>query len=172
MSAYPIIRGGVGISDDHPLSENTLFPPPENQTTEGLNNEVLSNNPLSILGSVTAKKIIEELNRVKIEFGIKGQTRWTKDRGKLIEARLKEYLQGWRGTSLIPELVEMFEHRCKVWKGTEFEKFIRVETLFRASKFMGYMEDAQAQPDKDWTDQGQATRPSGPAIESRYQGLV
>jgi uncharacterized phage protein (TIGR02220 family) len=70
----------------------------------------------------------------------------TSERSKMIRARMKE------GNISFDDVVKMIRHRCELWKGSEFEKYIRIETLFRPSKFMSYIEEAQAAPEKDWTE--------------------
>lgn len=90
--------------------------------------------------------IIDKLNAIKAQFGIPGISKLTPDRKRLIHSRIKET------GAILFDIEEMIRHRCKQWKGTEFEKYIRIETLFRASKFTGYMEEAAAQPAKDWTE--------------------
>lgn len=140
LSDFP---GGVGISDMEPLPQLTLEALPENPTTEVSAKEVLTKEPISWIG----EKVIGKLNEIKSEYSIPGKAQFTKEREKMIKARFFES----KLTSLTP-IFKMIEHRCKVWKGTEFEKYIRIETLFRASKFVGYMEEAEAQPAKDWTE--------------------
>ena len=52
-----------------------------------------------------------------------------------IIARLKE------GFS-VEDAITVVEYKCKEWKGTEMQKYLRPETLFRASKFEGYLNAA------------------------------
>lgn len=105
-----------------------------------------------------SKKIIDAMNEVKQRYSLRGEVRWTKGRAKEIEARLRE----WKGSDPVKEITKMIEHKAKNWKGTEFEKFIRVETLFRASKFFGYMEEAEAAPDKGWEEKAVSNTESAP----------
>lgn len=49
---------------------------------------------------------------------------------KLIRARMKEYT--------LLEIAEVVERKCKEWKGTKMEQYLRPETLFNATKFAGY----------------------------------
>lgn len=93
-------------------------------------------------------KVIELLNTIKATFGIRGKITATEDRLLMIKARLTEnkYDQA--------DLEKMFRHRCEQWKGKEFERYLRIETLFRRSKFVGYMEESAAQPEKDWVERG------------------
>lgn len=112
----------------------------ENPTTNILTNEQL------VREQALSIQIIEKLNAARTTYGIRGESRITKEREKMINARLKE------SSYSIEDVFRMIEHRCKVWKGSEFEKYIRIETLFRPSKFTIYMEEAEAAPDKDWTE--------------------
>ena len=50
---------------------------------------------------------------------------------KLIRARRKD---GYT----IPDICEVIDRKCKEWKGTKMEKYLRPETLFNATKFAGY----------------------------------
>ena len=49
---------------------------------------------------------------------------------KLIRSRMKEYG--------VMEIAEVIERKCKEWKGTKMEQYLRPETLFNATKFAGY----------------------------------
>lgn len=107
--------------------------------------------------------IIKRLNEVRGQYGIRGEIRVTKQREQMIQARMKE-----TPCETVDAMAAMFAHRCSEWKGTKFEKFIRVETLFQASKFVGYMEQAAAQPEKDWTKSGitESDQPTQPGLQS------
>lgn len=175
--SLPDFQGGVGISDMGPLPENVGEPLPEKPTTEVSTNEVLTNKGDGVLFENTGKAvdIINKLNTIKERYGLKigkkGEVNVTKERKAMIEARLKEFKQ-----VTLQEVFDMLEHRCKVWKGTKFEKFIRVETLFQASKFMGYIEESVAQPDKDWTTVEQSNwedqvTPNMTSGNQKYSGL-
>ena len=50
---------------------------------------------------------------------------------KCIKARLKE---GY----VLEDFKEVVDNKCEEWKGTEWEKFLRPETLF-GNKFEGYL---------------------------------
>lgn len=54
---------------------------------------------------------------------------------KNIKARLTE---GYT----ISDLKLVIEYKCKEWKGTDMQKYLRPETLFRPSKFEGYLNAA------------------------------
>jgi uncharacterized phage protein (TIGR02220 family) len=140
-----------GKSDTHTTNGKTDRMTPGKTDKEVLTKEVLTN----IQGTILFKdrvnrseKIIDALNDLKKTYGINGQVRWTKERATMIEARIKE----WKGEQPYKEICTMMEHRCKVWKGTEWQKFIRIETMFQPKKFVAYMEEAEAQPAKDWTE--------------------
>jgi uncharacterized phage protein (TIGR02220 family) len=54
---------------------------------------------------------------------------------KIIKMRLKE-----PGVE-VQEVRKMIQRQLDMWRGTEFERFLRPETLFNATKFSGYYDD-------------------------------
>lgn len=153
----PAKRIHLSLEADTPPTLFSDTPPAPKTGNKELTNEVLTNEVYH--SSWIGEKVIGKMNEFKRSYGIPGKVSFTKEREKMIKARFLES----KSTSLEP-IYRMIEHRCKVWKGTEFEKYIRIETLFRASKFVGYMEEAEAQPEKDWTEKRtdcvDVTRPS------------
>lgn len=150
IGALPEETEATGKTD---TTDPALFPtppPPLKTDNESLiSNEVLikEDNTTPQAATIFSREVIDWLNKVRKKYGIRGVIHWSKARHSAIEARRKE-----SGADL-PGLVIMFDHRCKSWKGTEFEKYLTPDTLFRASKFQGYMEQSAAQPAKDWTEQ-------------------
>lgn len=144
--SLPDLQGGAGIQGD-PIPENMALPLSENHTTEVSSNEVLTNEHDYV------DDVINHLNQEKRKYGIKGNVSWTKERHSLIVSRIK--------TTVVSksDILKMITHRCEVWKGSDFERYIRIETLFRPSKFMGYIEEAQAAPEKHWTERNNCPEP-------------
>jgi uncharacterized phage protein (TIGR02220 family) len=60
---------------------------------------------------------------------------------KIIKMRLKE-----PGVE-VQEIRKMIQRQRDMWTGTEFERYLRPETLFNATKFSGYYDD-RGQPIK------------------------
>jgi uncharacterized phage protein (TIGR02220 family) len=58
----------------------------------------------------------------------------TKSTKELIHARIEEGFTK-------DDCFTVIDNKAASWKGTEFEKFLRPETLFRASKFQGYLNE-------------------------------
>lgn len=81
------------------------------------------------------KEIIDYLNE-------KAKTRYTtcKSNTKFIAARLKEYS--------LEDLKSVIDCKCKEWKGTNMEMYLRPETLFNATKFENYYNQALLEKDK------------------------
>ena len=81
------------------------------------------------------KEIIDYLNE-------KAKTRYTacKSNTKFIAARLKEYS--------LEDLKSVIDCKCKEWKGTNMEKYLRPETLFNATKFESYYNQVLLEKDK------------------------
>ena len=50
---------------------------------------------------------------------------------KMVSSRIKEYSH--------EEVAKVVAHRCKKWKGTKMEEYLRPMTLFRASNFANYI---------------------------------
>lgn len=77
-----------------------------------------------------AVSVIEKLNEL-------AGTRYRASKNSLqpIVARLNE------GFTL-EELLMVVEYKCQEWKGTDMQKYLRPETLFRPSKFEGYLNAA------------------------------
>jgi len=73
--------------------------------------------------------VIDYLN-LKANTNYKHTTPKTK---KLIDARLKE-------TFVLEDFKTVIDNKCKSWKGTEWEKFLRPETLF-GTKFESYLNE-------------------------------
>jgi uncharacterized phage protein (TIGR02220 family) len=95
-----------------------------------------------------SKLIIDKLNQFKKDHGVRGKSIWTLERAKSINARLKAH------DFTLEQVIKMLQHRCGVWKNTEWERYLTPETLFRPSKFTGYMEQSIAQPEKGWEQSG------------------
>ena len=90
--------------------------------------------------------IIDHLNQTRKKYGIGGKTQWTKERTKMIRARIKA------SGATTADIKAMIEHIASQWKGTKFEKFVRIQTLF-GDKFQDYMEQVGEQPKKGWMEQ-------------------
>ena len=78
----------------------------------------------------------------------------------LITARLKE-----PGVT-IEGIKQMIDAKCREWKGTEWEKFLRPETLFGKTKFESYYGQRQ----KPAAAAGNGTKPSKPIPEGMTRG--
>lgn len=105
-----------------------------------LSSEVLTNEEIYVF----SKKVINVLNQSKKSLGIRGSCVWTEARAKSINSRLKE------GNFTEDQILAMVRHRCGVWKNTDWERYLTPETLFRPTKFTGYVEQSLAQPSKGW----------------------
>lgn len=135
---------------DTSLPETRISPPLQNLDNISINQkEVLTKE----------RVVVDLLNKIKATFGIKGRVSVTKERTALIRTRLKE-----NPCFTMEAIAEMIRHRCREWKNTKFEKFIRIETLFQAGKFVGYMEESDNQPARDWTE-----RATDPPTMPMYQ---
>ena len=84
---------------------------------------------------VDSKEVIAYLNEC-------ANTRYTTCNGntKFIIARLKEYS--------LEDLKSVIDCKCKEWKGTNMEMYLRPETLFNATKFESYYNQALLEKDK------------------------
>lgn len=94
----------------------------ERQTENGTESEQTNN---------TCTEVIEYLN-------LKAQTRYrtsTPKTKRLIRARLSEGF-------ILDDFKIVIDNKCADWKGTEWEKFLRPETLF-GTKFEGYLNARQ-----------------------------
>jgi uncharacterized phage protein (TIGR02220 family) len=58
----------------------------------------------------------------------------TESTKKLIRARMEEGFTK-------DDFITVIDNKVKTWKGTEWEKYLRPETLFCASKFQGYLNE-------------------------------
>ena len=63
--------------------------------------------------------------------------RETDSNSKLIRARLSEGFT-------VDDCMKVIDNKVAAWKGTEFEQYLRPNTLFRASKFEGYLNEKQS----------------------------
>ena len=73
-------------------------------------------------------EVIEHLNNIT---GKKYKSN-TPETVKLITARLKD---GYT----VDDMKKVISHRWELWKGTDMEQYVRPSTLFRPSKFEGYL---------------------------------
>ena len=58
----------------------------------------------------------------------------TESTKKLIRARIKEGFTK-------DDFITVIDNKVKTWKGTEWEKYLRPQTLFNATKFQGYLNE-------------------------------
>lgn len=125
-------RGGILQKSDTLSYENGI---PMLQKSEGnrllnksinrLNNNMSSSNEHD---HSDAKEIIAYLNdKADKHF------RNTQSNYKTIEARLKDYS--------IDDLKRVIDNKCASWLNTDMDKYLRIETLFRASKIDGYLNE-------------------------------
>lgn len=75
-----------------------------------------------------AKEIISYLNKKAGKH-----FRNTASNYRLIEPRLKEYS--------VNDLKQVIDNKCSEWLNTDMDKYLRIETLFRASKIDGYLNE-------------------------------
>lgn len=101
---------------------------------ENNKNRILNINNIYI---VEIKEIIDYLNE-KAGTHYKSTTQRTKD---LIKARLNEKFT-------IDDFKTVIDKKISDWKGTEWEKFLRPETLF-SNKFEGYLNQNIVKPKKE-----------------------
>ena len=104
---------------------------------ENNKNRILNINNIYI---VEIKEIIDYLNE-KAGTHYKSTTQRTKD---LIKARLNEKFT-------IDDFKTVIDKKISDWKGTEWEKFLRPETLF-SNKFEGYLNQNIVKPKKEQVD--------------------
>ena len=96
-----------------------------NKSINRLNNNMSSSNEHD---HSKAKEIIAYLNdKADKHF------RNTQSNYKTIEARLKDYS--------IDDLKRVIDNKCSSWLNTNMDKYLRIETLFRASKIDGYLNE-------------------------------
>ena len=55
---------------------------------------------------------------------------------KFLLARLEDYT--------VEDLISVIDKKYKEWKGTNMEKYLRIETLFNATKFESYVNQSSA----------------------------
>lgn len=138
----------------YPIPENRNTPIPENWTenTTSFNTTVNNtNNSNSMSGkpdSIPYTEIIDYLNE---KTG--GHFRNTKTNQTLIRARYKEGFE-------LSDFKKAIDNTVSAWKGTEGETYLRPSTLFRASKFEGYVNSKpkafkrKSEPVPDWVQPG------------------
>lgn len=69
--------------------------------------------------------------------------RMTPGREKIILARQKDFNSHWPGRDFLKACKFMFEYKAKEWFGTDIWKNFKIETLFRDSHFVDYLETAE-----------------------------
>lgn len=148
---------------DTPPSLFTDTPPSPERDNKVLTHEVLIKEQMVV-------SVIKILNDVKAKFGIKGQVRLNNPREVLIRNRMVE------SNSSIEDVRRMIEYKAEEWKGKVFngqpaEKYLRIETLFALKNFQKYLEEAEAAPDKDWTEQQKENIADQEEPKNKYSGL-
>lgn len=108
--------------------------PIEEKLKENNKNRILNINNIYI---VEIKEIIDYLNE-KAGTHYKSTTQRTKD---LIKARLNEKFT-------VDDFKTVIDKKISDWKGTQWEKFLRPETLF-SNKFEGYLNQNIVKPKKE-----------------------
>lgn len=157
----------------------------QKQGVENLGLEVLGVENPALLNT---KQVNTKKENTKIK-DIKGKPLIEPPKSSSIPAQVLEYLNAVAGTrfrqtetNLKPikaRLLENFsfadcklviDYKVKEWSGTEMQKYLRPETLFRPSKFEGYLNAAQTKaPTK--AKQSNADTLSGRAVETAFQDL-
>ena len=126
------IYNGKICSDvkNEPLTNENIVG--ENSTGSGL--ELISEKITSKKGAAADQAVETVISHLNELAGT--HYRPTKaDTIKLITARLKE------GYS-VDDLTLVVSYKCDEWMGTDMQKYLRPETLFRPSKFEGYLNAA------------------------------
>lgn len=157
----------------------------QKQGVENLGLEVLGVENPALLNT---KQVNTKKENTKIK-DIKGKPLIEPPKSSSIPAQVLEYLNAVAGTrfrqtetNLKPikaRLLENFsfadcklviDYKVKEWSGTEMQKYLRPETLFRPSKFEGYLNAAQTKaPTK--AKQSNADTLSGRAVETAFKDL-
>ncbi|WGI18582.1 conserved phage C-terminal domain-containing protein [Latilactobacillus sakei] len=139
--AYPI-HEKVNTPMHEKVTDNTTsFNTTVNNTS---NSNSMSGKP----DPIPYQEIIDYLNK---KSG--GHFRNTKTNQTLIKARCKEGF-------VLSDFKKAIDHTVSAWKGTEGESFLRPSTLFRASKFEGYVNSKpkafkrKTEPVPDWVQPG------------------
>lgn len=107
--------------DSNPLNNNNK-PPLSNKI---LNNKELINN-IKETKKENALKVLDYFNRKTGH-----NYRDTAVNMKFIMARLEDYT--------VDDLISVIDKKYKEWKGTNMEMYLRIETLFNATKFESYL---------------------------------
>lgn len=102
--------------------------------------------------TITAKLVILHLSEKLLMLNlIKIKLKPTYSRLQLVKARLKE--------SSYEECVKMIDSQFTKWLNTDYQKYLRIETLFKASKFQGYVESI-VKPKEGFVTNGQNSHSS------------
>lgn len=134
-----ILNRYIKIIND-PIKEK--FNTPQRKVKDPIKEKFKENNKNRILNInniyiVEIKEIIDYLNE-KAGTHYKSTTQRTKD---LIKARLNEKFT-------VDDFKTVIDKKISDWKGTEWEKFLRPETLF-SNKFEGYLNQNIIKPKKE-----------------------
>lgn len=109
-------KGQVGTTNTIDYTETTT----ENTTTNMSSSDEHDHS--------AAKEIISYLNKKAGKH-----FRNTTSNYRLIEPRLKDYS--------VNDLRQVIDNKCAEWLNTDMDKYLRIETLFRASKIDGYLNE-------------------------------
>jgi uncharacterized phage protein (TIGR02220 family) len=118
--------------------ENRVSDLPKSVNGQLLSTDINTNKEIN---KIIKKDIYSEVYAEIITY-LNGKTssryRSTESTKKLIHARLEEGFTK-------EDFFTVIDNKVKTWKGTEWEKFLRPETLFCASKFQGYLNEKPAE---------------------------
>jgi uncharacterized phage protein (TIGR02220 family) len=121
-----IKTGGVSINLDEGINKSLIG------YQENLKENNTSNTTVNNKDNIQYIEIIDYLNS---QSG--SRYRNTDSTRRLIHARFNEGFTK-------EDFFKVIDNKVRSWKGTEWEKFLRPETLFCASKFQGYLNEKPA----------------------------
>ena len=131
------LGGQANATERHRTLPNAPQTPPKEKEKE---KEITPLNPPEGKSADDIAEIVDYLNE-KTGSSFKASTASTR---KQIGARLKE---GYT----VEDCKRVIDDRVKLWKETEWEQYLRPDTLFRPSKFEGYLNAApKEKPPDDW----------------------
>jgi uncharacterized phage protein (TIGR02220 family) len=81
--------------------------------------------------TVNAKKILEYLNQK------------SNKKFKSVDSNLTPIIARFKDGHTCQDCLTVIDKKCKQWKNTEMDKFLRPSTLFRPSKFEGYLNEKE-----------------------------
>lgn len=141
LAKYRSCGEHLGVDPVHSVNDVFMEGPKNSSPGEHKKNPS-KKNPLRIQTASQVALCFLEVRRI---YETKANhVKMTTGRERVILARQKDFNSHWPGRDFLKACKFMFEYKAKEWWGTDIWKNFKIETLFRDSHFVDYLETAES----------------------------